>query len=73
MIDTTATRRTVPDWPPATGRRVINADLPAEHVQHLDDCARREGCSRSAYLRQVIARDIIRLARRQAATRRGEA
>ena len=73
MIDTTATRHTVPDWPPATGRRVINTDLPAEHVQHLDDCARREGCSRSAYLRQVIARDITRLARRQAATRRGEA
>jgi hypothetical protein len=59
----------VPDWPPAIGRRVINADLPAEHVRHLDDCARREGCSRSAYLRQVIARDIRRVAR-QAGTNR---
>lgn len=50
----------MPNWPTASGRKTITVDLPQEHVDHLDQQAIYEGCSRAAYLRQLIRRDIER-------------
>jgi predicted DNA-binding protein len=52
----------MPSWPIPPGRRCITIELPAEHVQHLDDQARYLGCTRAAYLRQLIVRDLERQA-----------
>ena len=51
---------TMPGWPIPVGRRCITIELATEHVQHLDDQAEYEGCSRAAYLRRLIVRDIER-------------
>lgn len=51
---------TVPDWPSRPGRRTITLELDADHVQHLDAQASYEGCSRAAYLRRLIVRDVER-------------
>lgn len=50
----------MPSWPLPEGRRTITIDLPAPHVEHLDAQAHYEGCSRAAYIRQLIRRDIER-------------
>jgi hypothetical protein len=50
----------MPTWPLPPGRRTVTLELPAEHVQHLDDQASYIGCSRAAYLRQLIRRDMDR-------------
>lgn len=50
----------MPTWPIPEGRRSITLELPTEHVAHLDTQAEYEGCSRAAYLRQLIRRDIER-------------
>ncbi len=47
----------MPGWPVADGRKCITIELAIEHIQHLDDQARYLGCSRAAYLRQLIVRD----------------
>lgn len=51
---------TVPDWPSRPGRRTITLELDTEHVQHLDTQASYEGCSRAAYVRRLIVRDVER-------------
>jgi predicted DNA-binding protein len=51
----------MPDWPPSQGRRALTFELAAEHVDHLDAQASYLGCSRAAYLRQLIRRDIERI------------
>lgn len=50
----------MPTWPTPDGRRTITLELPVEHVSHLDAQAGYEGCSRAAYVRQLIRRDIER-------------
>jgi hypothetical protein len=50
----------MPSWPLPPGRRTVTVHLPTEQVQHLDQQAAYEGCSRSAYFRQLIRRDIER-------------
>lgn len=50
----------MPTWPTPAGRKTITVELLAEHVQHLDQQASYEGCSRAAYIRQLIRRDIER-------------
>lgn len=50
----------MPGWPTAEGRRCITVELAAEMVQHCDDQADYLGCSRAAYLRQLIVRDMER-------------
>jgi len=41
-------------------RRVITFELPAAHISHLDRQADYQGCSRAAYLRSLIVRDMER-------------
>lgn len=50
----------MPGWPCEDGKRHITVELPAQHVEHLDAQARYEGCTRAAYVRQLIVRDIER-------------
>ncbi len=50
----------MPSWPTSDGRRAITLEVPASHVEHLDQQASYEGCSRAAYIRQLIRRDIER-------------
>ena len=51
---------TMPGWPTAEGKKCLTLELRAELVEHLDSQAQYEGCSRAAYLRQLIVRDIER-------------
>jgi hypothetical protein len=51
---------TMPGWPTAEGKRCITIELANEHVEHLDVQSQYEGCSRAAYLRRLIVRDIER-------------
>ncbi len=60
MMRTETATDTVPTWPVPKGRRSITIELDIEHVSHLDSQARYEGCSRAAYLRRLIVRDIER-------------
>lgn len=50
----------MPTWPVPEGRKTITVELPADHVDHLDRQAVYEGCSRAAYIRQLVRRDIER-------------
>ena len=50
----------MPDWPIAKGRRCITVEMDARHVAHLDHQAEYQGCSRAAYLRGLIVRDMER-------------
>lgn len=50
----------MPGWPTPEGKRCITIELATEHVEHLDCQAEYEGCSRVAYLRRLIVRDIER-------------
>jgi predicted DNA-binding protein len=47
----------MPTYPTPEGRRCITLELPTELVQYLDAQASYFGCSRAAYLRQLIVRD----------------
>jgi hypothetical protein len=50
----------MPSWPTPDGKTTITLELPLEHVSHLDAQASYEGCSRAAYVRQLIRRDMER-------------
>jgi hypothetical protein len=50
----------MPTWPLPPRRRTVTLELPVEHVQHLDEQAQYIGCSRAAYLRRLIRRDMDR-------------
>jgi hypothetical protein len=50
----------MPGWPTAEGKRCVTIELAIEHVSHLDVQAEYEGCSRAAYIRRLIVRDIER-------------
>lgn len=50
----------MPTWPVPEGKRSVTLELSVEHVAHLDRQAAYEGCSRAAYLRGLIRRDIER-------------
>ena len=52
----------MPPWPVRPGRKCITVELPVEQVEHLDREADYLGCTRAAYLRQLILRDMGRLA-----------
>ena len=54
------TKNKMPGWPVDQDKRLINVALAAEHVAHLDSRAEYEGCTRAAYLRGLIVRDIER-------------
>ncbi len=47
----------MPTYPTPEGRRCISIELPIELLQHVDSRATYLGCSRAAYLRQLIVRD----------------
>jgi metal-responsive CopG/Arc/MetJ family transcriptional regulator len=48
----------MPNWPPRDGKRQVTLELSTDLINHLDERAQYEGCSRPAYLRQLIRRDI---------------
>jgi hypothetical protein len=50
----------MPGWPIPEGRKCITIELDTKHVEHLDREATYLGCSRAAYLRQLIVRDVER-------------
>lgn len=50
----------MPTWPTPDGKTTITLELPIQHVSHLDAQASYEGCSRAAYVRQLIRRDMER-------------
>jgi hypothetical protein len=60
----------MPAWPTPPGRKCITVELPTEQVDHLDREADYLGCTRVAYLRQLILRDMGRLAQSKAPPRR---
>ncbi len=47
-------------WEAREGHKMITTELRADLVEHLDHQARYEGCSRAAYLRKLIVRDMER-------------
>lgn len=53
-------QNTMPGWPTAEGKRCVTIELATEHVEHLDVQSQYEGCSRAAYIRRLIVRDIER-------------
>jgi hypothetical protein len=44
----------MPSWPAGQGRSVINLALKVELIAHLDQMADLYGCSRAAYVRQLV-------------------
>jgi predicted transcriptional regulator len=50
----------MPTWPTPEGRRSITLELSSDLVDHLDAQADYLGCSRAAYIRQLIVRDTER-------------
>jgi hypothetical protein len=50
----------MPDWPINDGCRCITVELRIPLVEHLDARAAYLGCSRAAYIRQLILNDIKR-------------
>jgi predicted DNA-binding protein len=50
----------MPRWPSSDGKRQITVEVPAEHVEHLDEQARYRGMTRAAYVRGLIVNDIVR-------------
>ena len=51
----------MPNWPVRPGMKCITVELLTEQVEHLDREADYLGCTRVAYLRQLILRDMGRL------------
>jgi hypothetical protein len=51
----------MPTYPTPEGRRCITLELPIELLQYVDAQAGYYGCSRAAYLRQLIVRDQERV------------
>lgn len=52
----------MPTWPTPEGRKTITLEVPNELLDRIDVQAKYLGCSRAAYLRQLMVRDIERLA-----------
>jgi hypothetical protein len=50
----------MPSWPAGQGRSVINLALKVELIAHLDQMADLYGCSRAAYVRQLVVKDMQR-------------
>jgi negative regulator of replication initiation len=50
----------MPTWPLPPGRKTLTLELDEAFVQHLDAQAQYIGCSRAAYLRQLIRKDMDR-------------
>jgi hypothetical protein len=50
----------MPGWPSREGRTAITLELKTELVEHLDAQASYLGCSRAAYIRGLVIRDMER-------------
>jgi hypothetical protein len=59
MLWTEATRNTMP-WEAREGHKMITTELRTDLVEHLDIQAKYVGCSRAAYLRQLVVKDMER-------------
>jgi hypothetical protein len=50
----------MPTWPTPEGRKTITLEVPVDLLEHVDARAQYLGCSRAAYLRQLMVFDIER-------------
>jgi hypothetical protein len=50
----------MPAWPAREGQKTMTIELRADLVEHLDAQAEYLGCSRAAYLRQLVVKDMER-------------
>ena len=50
----------MPTWPTPEGRRTITIEVPNDLLDRIDAQAQYLGCSRAAYVRQLMVRDIER-------------
>ena len=61
----------MPGWPSREGRTAITLELKTELVNHLDAQASYLGCSRAAYIRGLVIRDMERQGPGRSATAQG--
>lgn len=54
-------------WPDPTNRRTISLQLDMAHLEYVDARARYRGCTRAAYIRQLIVDDMESQQAQQAA------
>ena len=50
----------MPSWPTKEGRTTVTLELKTQMVQHLDAMAEYLGCSRAAYVRGLVIKDMER-------------
>lgn len=50
----------MPTWPTPEGRKTITLEVPLDLLEHVDARAQYLGCSRAAYIRQLVVLDIER-------------
>jgi predicted DNA-binding protein len=50
----------MPTWPTPEGRKTITIEVPNDLLDRIDAQAQYLGCSRAAYVRQLMVRDIER-------------
>ena len=50
----------MPTWPTPEGRRTITIEVPNDLLDRIDAQAQYLGCSRAAYIRQTMVRDLER-------------
>jgi predicted transcriptional regulator len=53
----------MPTWPTPQGRTTITIEVPTELLGRVDAQAQYLGCSRAAYVRQLMVRDLERQGR----------
>jgi hypothetical protein len=53
-------RDPMPAWPAREGQKTMTIELRADLVAHLDAQAEYVGCSRAAYLRGLVVKDMER-------------
>jgi len=50
----------MPTWPTPEGRRTITIEVPNDLLDRIDAQAQYLGCSRAAYIRALMVRDLER-------------
>ena len=50
----------MPTWPAREGLKVLTVEFRSDLVEHLDAQAEYLGCSRAAYLRRLVIKDMER-------------
>jgi predicted transcriptional regulator len=50
----------MPTWPTPEGRKTITIEMQSDLLDRIDRQAQYLGCSRAAYIRQTMVRDLER-------------